>query len=96
LSSRDRDSLINPVLPCEDFDVEVVSDVIEDMDDIEVAAVVDEEHPALRTTDNNEDQEPDYDVEVACEVQDAEEPDLEMTLSITGDSNDAVRPEPNG
>jgi hypothetical protein len=97
-----RQQVGNPILPCRDLDVEVISDVIEELDDIEViaepkeepepdvevVAVVDEGDTAGRAS--ADDEEPDYDVDVACEVQDAEEPDLELTFSTTGDSNDAV------
>jgi hypothetical protein len=62
-------SVDSPVLPCEILDMEVVSDIIEDLDDIEVLA------------ETKDDPEPD--ILVSCTVDDPGEPDLTITFSVT-------------
>jgi hypothetical protein len=62
-------SVDSPVLPCEILDMEVVSDVIEDLDDIEVRA---------ETKD-----EPEPDIDVTCSIIDEEEPAVTLTCTIT-------------
>lgn len=94
-------SIDNPVLPCENFDVEVVSDIIEDLDDIEVVAepkddpdpdievraILPDDAGAANAAANPDDPnspppEPDYDVEVAAAVVDPPDPDIEVRVVI--------------
>lgn len=92
----------NPVLPCSDLDVEVVSDVIEELADMEVVAEPKEEPDpdilvsatvaddptgsANEAQGEGEKPEPDYDVDVACKLVDTPEPDVEVAFKIDDDA----------
>lgn len=74
-------SIGSPVLPCEILDMEVVSDVIEDLDNIEVRA--------------ESKDEPEPDIDVACSVIDDQVPAITVTCTIAGDSTTEA-PSSNG
>lgn len=65
----DPGSIDSPVLPCAILDMEVVSDVIEELDDIEVRA--------------ESKDEPEPDIDVACTVADDQEPSITVTCTIS-------------
>lgn len=93
-----RGTVDDVVLPCENLDVEVVSDIVEEIADIEVVAEPLEdpipdldiqaelEHslPAgnAEESSGSPPPEPDYDVEVEAGVKDEEQADLEVTATI--------------
>ena len=66
---NDPGSIDSPVLPCAILDMEVVSDVIEELDDIEVRA--------------ESKDEPEPDIDVACTVADDPEPAITLTCTIS-------------
>ncbi|MFN0104974.1 MAG: hypothetical protein ACKV2U_23175 [Bryobacteraceae bacterium] len=63
-----RGNIDEPVLPCENLDVEVVSDIVEDYADIEVVAKAEEQ--------------PDPDLDVVAKAEEKPEPDLDVVALL--------------